>query len=172
METYFADLGAALRSMDTDTEATAFIRRKGPRSVSIQAVVPEATGKELVSANAEFYPDHAEYTDVSSFIPEVDMSNAGQQVSALATQTSEFVQSAQGELAPAANSVMQKFQSLSPGAKIAVLALGYYAAKSLPSKYLWIAGGLLAYNQMKGQAAGAQAATEAQATTKPVAGMC
>lgn len=172
MDQYFADLGAALRSMDIDTEATAFIRRKGPRSVSIQAVVPESAGKELVSANAEFYPDRTDYTDVSSFIPEVDMNDVGQKVSAVATQTSEFVQSAQGELAPSVNNVVQKFQALPTMSKLAVLALGYYAAKSLPSKYLWLAGGLLAYNQIKGQAAVAQSATEAQATTKPVAGMC
>lgn len=149
-EEIFADLGSALRAMGDvpSADAVAEVVKETANSAVIQVFQPTNDGVEWAEAAAVYLPD-----------------------ATIVSETTGFIKNAEDSLSPGISTMSEKFGTLSGGAKLAVLGLGYFAVKSLPSKYLWVAAGLLAYNQVKGRS-NAVVAAEEVSTNTPVAGMC
>lgn len=187
MNKYYSDLGKALRAMDVspNTHAMASLRRRGPHAVSIQEAVPlDDGGEKVLNANAQFYPDKTVWSEFSVSEEEINnlyssMAQAGEELMPITDGAVESVTSVVETVSPAAaNTLKEKFDSLSAGQKVAagvgVYVGGKAALSFIPMKYLLLAGAAYLYTQMqKKQAAIDAAATQAAAasSSQPVSGM-
>lgn len=147
-EQYYPNLGLALRGFGEDqiSEATvAEVVQESPSSANISVVEPTADGEKWAEVAATYLPD-----------------------STIVKESAGFITDAKSDVAPAAESLLAKFNTLSVPSKVALLAVGWFAAKRLSSQYVWIAGGLLAYNELRNRGVVKQEGSE---TSTPVAGL-
>lgn len=128
-EQMFSTLDAALKGMG-DPASAVLVTSPSPNNAQLEVVKAVNNGVAVVSATADYMPS-----------------------ATTIQQTTDFITTSQTDLTPAATGVLNKFSTLPMAAKLGVLGFGYFAVKTLPSKYLWIAAGLLAYNQTKEQPA-------------------
>jgi len=131
----------------------------------IAEFIPDKNGESVFKvADVQYYPDmtvareeevtfpqamnhiNEYYGRMITDVPMGEAGNADIDLRRAIIEAQEFSQNAYTDIAPAASKIQDKFKTLDMSTAVLILGVGYIAVKSLPSKYLALAAGLLYLN--------------------------